>query len=134
MATDKSQSDKRAPVRLPTESRPPSYLSQENPFMAAQRREQEQEGHRHYAKVNARARQLNDQPAPEGELQNNIRAHPELDKQLYDGVDTNLNPEPPLNSDARREYDNAQREQQLDKQLRLGNMPKMGSSPKPEFR
>ena len=71
-------------------------------------------------------------PNPEGELQNTILQHPELDNQRFDGVDPNLNPEPPLNTDARREFDNERREQEMEKQLRLGNMPKFNSAPKPQ--
>ena len=52
-------------------------------------------------------------------------------KGVASGVDPNLNPEPPLNTEARREYDNQKREQEMEKQLRLGNMPKFSTAPKP---
>ena len=102
--------------------------------MMREQREQEQQGHRSLARVNARdhAEREQNKAAPEGEPQNSILQHPDLDGQRFDGVDPNLNPEPPLNSEARREFDNAKREQEMEKQLRLGNMPKMGTAPKPE--
>ena len=104
--------------------------------MDRQRRLQEQEGHRRLARVNAREHpdQLAEQPAPEGDLQNSILQNPWLNNQRFDGIDPNLNPEPPLNSEARREFDNERREQEMEKQLRLGNMPKFSTAPKPRFR
>ncbi|MGQ3890254.1 hypothetical protein ACQUW5_14695 [Legionella sp. CNM-1927-20] len=112
-----------------------SILSDDTPDMARKRRLLEQDGHRYLAKVHAREhRPEEDKPAPEGELQNSIKQHPWLDAQRFDGVDPNLNPEPPLNTAARREFDNERREQEMEKQLRLGNMPKFSTAPKPEFK
>ncbi|STX52273.1 putative Smr domain protein [Legionella busanensis] len=112
-----------------------SILSDDTPDMARRRRLLEQDGHRYLAKVHAREhRSEEDKPAPEGELQNSIKQHPWLDAQRFDGVDPNLNPEPPLNTAARREFDNERREQEMEKQLRLGNMPKFSTAPKPEFK
>lgn len=111
-----------------------SYLVDETRMMDRQRRLQEQDGHRRLAKVHARHHadeEQSQQPAPEGEMQNNILQNPWLDSQRFDGVDPNLNPEPPLNTDARREFDNERREQEMEKQLRLGNMPKFNTAPKP---
>lgn len=109
-----------------------SYLSEETDSMDRKRRLVEQDGHRQLARVNARTHNENEeQPAPEGELQNSILQHPWLDAQRFDGIDPNLNPEPPLNTDARREFDNERREQEMEKQLRLGNMPKFSTAPKP---
>lgn len=111
-----------------------SYLVEETWSMERQRRLLEQEGHRHLAKVHAREHPEEDpssRPAPEGELQNNILQNPWLDSQRFDGIDPNLNPEPPLNTEARREFDNERREQEMEKQLRLGNMPKFSTAPKP---
>lgn len=125
---------------LPTDTTPPdritgkrgSYLADDTDTMDRQRRLIEQDGHRQIARVNAREHKESDQPlTPEGELQNTILQHPWLDAQRFDGVDPNLNPEPPLNTEARREYDNERREQEMEKQLRLGNMPKFSSTPKP---
>jgi hypothetical protein len=133
---DDDIADKRRKIREPqgAESTDSSYLAEETKSMDRNRRELEQEGHRKYARVNARHHEEREQQqaAPEGELQNSILQNPWLDSQRFDGVDPNVNPEPPLNSEARREFDNQRREQEMEKQLRLGNMPKMGSAPKPQ--
>jgi hypothetical protein len=108
-----------------------SYLVEETITMERERRLQEQQGHRQLAKVHAREHhEQHLQSSLSGELQNDILQHPWLDSQRNDGVDPNLNPEPPLNTEARREYDNERREQEKEKQLRLGNMPKF--NPRPE--
>ena len=116
--------------RVPTGS----ILVEETTSMDRQRRLAEQDGHRRLAKVHAREHneEQHQAPAAEGELQNSILQNPWLDSQRFDGVDPNLNPEPPLNTAARREYDNERREQAMEKQLRLGNMPKFSSAPKPQ--
>ncbi|MFI4963396.1 MAG: hypothetical protein ACHP6H_06035 [Legionellales bacterium] len=112
-----------------------SFLVAETKTMERQRREMEQQGHRQLAPVHARehseeqAHTNNPEDAPE----NDIPQHPYLeDRQDLDGIDPNLNPEPPLNTDARREFDNEKREQDQEKQLRLGllNAPKF--NPRPE--
>jgi len=109
-----------------------SYLVDETVRMDRERRLAEQKGHAQFTKVNAREHPENEEKTvPEGDLQNSILQHPELDNQRFDGVDPNLNPEPPLNTEARREYDNQKREQEMEKQLRLGNMPKFSTAPKP---
>ena len=110
------------------------YLVEDTKKMARQRREIEQDGHRRFARVNARSHPdpaAASQLAAEGQMQNNILQNPWLNSQRFDGIDPNLNPEPPLNSEAKREFDNERREQEMEKQLRLGNMPKMSSAPKP---
>lgn len=110
-----------------------TFLVDETKAMERKRRQAEQQGERQIASVKAREHSLEEPAhAPEGELQNNILQHPALDNQRFDGIDPNLNPEPPLNSEARREYDNEKREQEMEKQLRLGNMPKFSSAPKPQ--
>lgn len=120
------------PTRLPIGGRGGSLLVAESVSMERKRREAEQQGHRQLGKVHAREHSEQEPDnAPEGELQNNILQHPELDSQRFDGIDPNLNPEPPLNTEARREYDNEKREQEKEKQLRLGNMPKFTTAPKP---
>lgn len=120
------------PDALPSGAKKTSYLSDDTESMARARRLVEQEGHRRLARVNAREHKEPDQsPAPEGELQNSIQQHPYLAAQRFDGIDPNLNPEPPLNTDARREFDNERREQEKEKQLKLGNMPKFSTAPKP---
>ena len=113
-----------------------SILAEETRRMGRQQRLAEQEGHRKLAKLHAREHNLDPQqessPALEGELQNSILQNPWLNSQRFDGIDPNLNPEPPLNSEARREFDNERREQEMEKQLRLGNMPKFSMAPKPQ--
>ena len=127
--------DMDAPERNPTgkRKRSSSYLVDETSSMERKRRLVEQKGHRQFTRVNAREHPEEEvKAAPEGELQNSILQHPELDNQRFDGIDPNLNPEPPLNTEARREFDNERREQEMEKQLRLGNMPKFSSAPKPQ--
>ncbi len=113
-----------------------SILAEETRRMGRQQRLAEQEGHRKLAKLHAREHNLDPQSAPqaalEGELQNSILQNPWLNSQRFDGIDPNLNPEPPLNTEARREFDNEKREQEMEKQLRLGNMPKFSTAPKPQ--
>lgn len=131
MTTEISRKDGELPSRLPSGKRKRSVLIDETSTMEDQRRKEEQQGHRKLARVHARAQKHEHTNAPEGELQNDIQQHPWLNKQQFDGIDPNLNPEPPLNTDARREFDNERREQEMEKQLRLGNMPKMGTAPEP---
>lgn len=120
----------------PASSNFTSYLVDDNQTMERQRRFAEQEGHRRFARVNARDHSHDEEKraelSHEGELQNNILQNPWLDSQRFDGVDPNLNPEPPLNSEARREFDNERRTQEMEKQLRLGNMPRISPAPKPQ--
>lgn len=114
-------------------TRKPGYLVDETRRMARQQRLLEQEGHRHFARVNAREHPEQEPTAsPGGEIQNNILQNPWLNSQRFDGIDPNLNPEPPLNSEARREFDNERREQEMEKQLRLGNVPRVSPAPKPQ--
>lgn len=118
--------------RIPARDRESSFLVAETKAMERRRRLAEQQGERNIAPVKAREHSdVEASPSPEGELQNNILQHPVLDNQRFDGIDPNLNPEPPLNSEARREFDNEKREQEKEKQLRLGNMPKFTSAPTP---
>jgi len=113
-----------------------TILVDETVTMDRLRRQAEQDGHRKRARVNAREHQEREetkqQQSLEGELQNNILQHPALNNQRFDGVDPNVNPEPPMNTDARREFDNERREQEMEKQLKLGNMPKFSTAPKPQ--
>ncbi|CEG57679.1 Smr/MutS family protein [Legionella fallonii] len=120
------------PTRLPTKGRESSFLVAETRSMERKRRLAEQQGERQLAPVKAREHSDEEPKAgPEGELQNSILQHPALDSQRFDGIDPNLNPEPPLNTKARREFDNEKREQEKEKQLRLGNMPRFTSTPTP---
>lgn len=114
-----------------------TYLSDDTVLLDRQRRQLEQEGHRHYGRVHAREHSTAEpstqqQVAQEGGVQNNILQNPWLNSQRFDGIDPNLNPEPPLNTEARREFDNERREQEMEKQLRLGNMPRVSPAPKPQ--
>lgn len=112
-----------------------SYLVDDTPGMDRVRRLAEQDGHRRLAKVHAREHSEASQqqePVPEGELQNNILQNPWLDSQRFDGVDTNLNPEPALNAEAKREFDHERQQQEMEKQLRLGNTPTFSTAPKPQ--
>lgn len=134
MKTVIDQPETDPPTRLPAGKQKKSYLADDTSSMERSRRVAEQEGHRQLAKVNAREHaEQHDHAAPEGELQNSIQQHPWLDSQRNDGIDPNLNPEPALNTEARREFDNERREQEKEKQLRLGNMPKFShvNTPKP---
>lgn len=110
-----------------------SYLVDETETMERERRLNEQHGHRLLgAKVHARDHEKRQSSAPEGELQNDILENPALkDRQDLDGYDPNVSPAPPLNSAARTEFDNERREQEMEKQLRLGNMPKF-TAPRPK--
>jgi DNA-nicking Smr family endonuclease len=119
------------PTRLPSSGRDSSFLVAETTSMERKRRLAEQQGERQLGPVKAREHSEEVTNSPEGELQNSILQHPELDSQRFDGIDPNLNPEPPLNSAARREFDNEKREQEQEKQLRLGNMPKFSTAPTP---
>lgn len=133
MREKKKQNDGELPDSLPKGKPKGSYLVEESRSMERQRRLIEQQGHRQLGRVNAREHPDEQHAAaPEGDLQNNILQHPELDNQRFDGIDPNLNPEPPLNTEARTKYDNERREQEMEKQLRLGNMPKMSTAPKPQ--
>ncbi len=109
-----------------------SILVDETETMEWDQRATEQQGHRRLAKVHAREHHEAEQSAPEGELQNSILQHPDLDNQRFDGIDPNVSPEPALNTEARREFDNERREQEKEKQLRLGNMPNFSTAPKPQ--
>lgn len=108
-----------------------SMLKDETGFMERSRRQFVQDELRKNLNVKVHAREHREEAtnAPEGELQNSILQHPYLDSQRNDGIDPNLNPEPPLNTTARTEFDNERREQEMEKQLRLGNMPKMRTAP-----
>lgn len=101
----------------------PGSLKKETKDMENARREQEQKGHRQFGKVNASDRSIQDTPGQEHG--HGLKEHPLLAaNQRFDGVDTSLNPHPVDNQDARREFDNERREQEKEKQLRLGYDPK----------
>lgn len=112
-----------------------SILVDDTETMDRERRLAEQDGHRRHARVNAREhheREAQRGQSLEAHYENNILQHPALNNQRFDGIDPNVNPEPALNTEARREFDNERREQEMEKQLRLGNMPKFSTAPKPQ--
>lgn len=115
-----------------------SILVDETFTMERKRRKLEQEGHRRFSHVHEREHP-NDKPqegsSHEEALQNDILQHAWLDGQRFDGIDPTLNPEPPLNSEARLAYDNERREQEKEKQNRLENTlvntPTYSTAPRP---
>lgn len=133
MSTKNRSSRSRITSIIPSGGGDGSFLVDETKAMERRRRGAEQAGQRPLGIVNSREHSDEDRPnpGPEGELQNDMLQHPDLNSQRFDGIDPNLNPEPPLNSDARREFDNEKRNQEQEKQLRLGNMPRFSSAPKP---
>ncbi len=133
MSTKRKKTGSDLPKRQPPGSGDISFLVEETKSMDRQRRIKEQQGHRKWSRVNAREHGNVEQQSqsPDAEIENSPLQHPDLDSPRFDGVDSPLNPEPPLNSEARREFDNERREQEMEKQLRLGNMPKFSTAPKP---
>lgn len=122
-------------VRKEALKRSSSYLADDTQTMERQRRIKEQDGHRRLARVNARNHPDEENRvslSAEGGMQNNILQNPWLNSQRFDGIDPNLNPEPPLNSEAKKDFDNQRREQEMEKQLRLGNVPRVSPAPKPQ--
>lgn len=106
----------------------PSTFKQETRVMENNRRDLEQTGHRRLG-ISVRARErVNDEPLSleqgiEAEAASSLMQNPLLDNQRFDGIDPNVNPVPAMNTEARVEYDNIKREQELQKQLRLGLSP-----------
>lgn len=134
MSTKKEAPNTRTLGRLPRGGRfgKTSVLKDETHKMAREQRELEQQGHRRLAKVYVREHEVraDQRLALEGELQNSILQHPELDNQRFDGIDPTLNPAPALNSEARLAYDNERREQEKEKQNRLENVLGLGNQPR----
>lgn len=115
-----------------------SILVQETIAMENNRRLLEQQGHTKYGRVNARERSDHQNQA-ENQLENQAQAgpkeHPFLNaSQRFDGIDPNLNPAPDIGTEARREFDNERRNQEQEKQYRLGNMPTVQRRSTPEFK
>lgn len=116
---------------------PETYLADDTVERENQRRLQEQKGLRRLSEMSVKG---HDREVPaesasmaaEQQMGSGLQDHPLLDKQQFDGIDASVNPAPPLSdAEARREYDNARNEQQLQKQMKLGLAPKMGTAPKP---
>ena len=121
--------------RTPYSKETGSYLSEETKKMNNQRREIEQQGERQFARVNVKEHSNEELQNDVGEeLQSSLLQHPWFEGQRFDGIDDNT-PEPALNSAARKDFDNARREQEMEKQLRLGLAPgqKHSSTPKPSM-
>lgn len=106
----------------------PSTFKEETRVMENARKDLEQTGHRRLGiSVHARER-VNDEPlsleqSVDAEASSSLLQNPLLDNQRFDGIDPNVNPAPAMNTDARTEFDNIKREQELQKQLRLGLSP-----------
>ena len=105
---------------------PPSGYKQETRRMGNVRRNQEQSGHRGLGiRVQSNERSDEEPMAMEQSLENqsSLMNNPLLDTQRFDGIDPSVNPAPALNTAARTEFDNIKREQEMEKQLRLGLAP-----------
>lgn len=116
-----------------------AYLAEDTSKIMRDQRIDEQAGKRHVARVYARDHHVDEfgqqntsglgaEEAPE----NDMPQHPWLDKQLFDGADQNLNIDPRNNPNAKMELENAEREQQIEQQLRLGLMPGLNRAPRPD--
>lgn len=112
-----------------------SILVDETTSMENGRRELEQRGHRRFATVHARERS-DFEVSADNELaaQAGPKEHPFLSSQRFDGIDPSLNPAPDIGTEARREFDNERRNQEQEKQYRLGNMPTNSRKYTPEFK
>jgi hypothetical protein len=123
--------------RKPTE--PPTRFKKETKVMENMRRDMEQAGHRKFG-VHVLANERSNEETLSNDLemgmeqQSSLMENPLLDSQRFDGIDPNVNPKPDLSSTARKEFDNAKREQEMEKQLRLGLMPGANKkfNPKPD--
>lgn len=100
-----------------------SILKDASKNMEWERRQEEQQGHRHHLKVQVQEakEQKENEQSLEGEMEHQARQHPFLDKQTFDGIDSTVNPAPALNTDARTQFDNERREQEKELRLRLEN-------------
>lgn len=98
--------------------------------LAAIRRQLEQAGHRRYARVNVRFKPESVPSQGYGPRQT-LKQHPWLITQRFDGIDKSLSADPRYHPDAAREFENEMREQEKEKQLRLGNAPGRRFDPRP---
>ena len=112
-----------------------TLLVKDTSTMEDRRRLKEQDGHLRWgAHMNKRNRpddRASSAPDPEQAEENGIAEHPLLNTPRYDGIDPDLNPLPPLNTEARREMEN---ELRLQHQKKLENINKPTSSPTPKLR
>jgi hypothetical protein len=102
----------KASTTSPFDSGETSFLVDETKGMNRLRRLEEQQGLRALlqAKVNERARADTDELTGD-EPGEGLEKHPLLDGQALDGLDNNP-PDPRLNPEARREFDNKKRDQE----------------------
>ncbi len=111
------------------------YLTEDTEQFMYDQHVDEQAGKRRLAKVHAsehEARKARQNALDNEGPQQDVPQHPYLDKQLFDGVDINLNVDPTNNPNAKIDLENAQREQQLEMQMRLGLQPGKSFAPKPQ--
>ena len=113
-----------------------SILVDETVAMENNRRQLEQRGHRRYGTVHAGKDRSEHQHSAENELGATAgpKEHPYLDSQRFDGIDPSLSPAPDIGTEARREFDNERRNQEQEKQYRLGNMPTYSRKNTPEYK
>ena len=115
------------------------YLAEDTSNMMRDQRLDEQAGKRHLARVYAREHPV-DEHGQQNQLglgveeapENDIPPHKDLDSQRWAGADKNLNIDPRNNPNAKMELENAEREQQIENQLRLGLMPGVNRAPRPD--
>jgi hypothetical protein len=114
-----------------------SFLVKDSVEMENNRRLIEQEGHKQFAQVHARERKI-PSSAPEQSLEQQnsmMKQHPYFaQNQRYDGIENNINPDPVNNPNAQEKYQEAQEEQDLAKQLRMGKQPEFTNTYKPKLR
>lgn len=110
-----------------------TYLLEETEWMAYERRALEQQVERLLAQVEERKKPQRQQGNEAG-VEQRMKQHPLLDSQRFDGIDPSLNPAPFGLQEAEIAFENAQREQQQEQQLRLGLAPQMGKNNVPELK
>lgn len=111
-----------------------TYLEEESEWMGYARRGLEQHVERQLSQVEERRKPQRENTGNEPGLEQKLKQHPLLDSQRFDGIDPGLNPAPFGNEEALIAFENERREQEKEKQLRLGNVPKMGNSYVPELK
>ncbi|VEG92342.1 hypothetical protein [Legionella spiritensis] len=128
MSTKNDIPDTDLPTRLPSGKRKGSYLAKDTEGLERKRRQIEQDGERKLARVNAKEHSEKRSNATL-DNENTMDEHPLLAiMQRFDGVEV----DPPDHPLAKIDFENARREQEMEKQLRLGNMPKFSTAPKPQ--
>ena len=112
-----------------------SFLVADTVEMENNRRLAEQAGHRQFGQVNARDRTIanvSSDPSLEQTNTSTMKQHPYFaENQRFDGIENKVNPDPSSNPEAQEKYQEAKEEQELAKQLRLGNTPQYSHKPTP---